>query len=72
VLALSADHEREFPRGAFVEERQAARAVARCSSRETNAAERESVALAFTSQFPRSPQRARVEDACTPGASLGR
>lgn len=60
VLAIAREHEIAFSAGTFVEEREAARAVARCARERADSG----VATRFTDRFPRSPHRARIEAAC--------
>jgi hypothetical protein len=59
ALRLADEHERRFPDGMLVEERDGARVLARCSSSPNKAA-----ADAFLQVHPRSPMRARVVAAC--------
>lgn len=56
------EHARRFPRGQLVEERDVARALARCA--QTPSSERIAVAEAFAAAHPRSPAIARVRHAC--------
>lgn len=58
---LIGEHERRFPRGLLVEEREGARVIARCMSGSRSAAE------SFLAAHPRSPMRARIEAACRTG-----
>lgn len=58
ALRLAADHERRFPRGLLVEERDGARVIARCINGSTSNAD------AFLAAHPRSPMRARITSAC--------
>lgn len=60
ALARVADHERAFPSGRFVEEREGGRVIARCMS---GAGDVRSV-RAFVDAHPRSPMRLRVVAAC--------
>jgi hypothetical protein len=55
---LAADHERKFPHGLLVEEREGARVIAHCMSGSR------SRATAFLAAHPRSPMRARIVAAC--------
>ena len=61
VLALCAEHERRWPHGTFVQEREGLRAVAACSA---GAAAAGALARVFLSGYPRGPLSARVRDAC--------
>jgi hypothetical protein len=58
ALALAADHERRFPKGLLVEEREGARVIARCMNGSRSGAD------AFLTAHPRSPMRARITAAC--------
>jgi hypothetical protein len=64
ALRLADDHERRFPDGLLVEEREGARVVARCSSAPSAAAADE-----FLRAHPRSPMRVRILSVC--GTSSG-
>ena len=71
ALALLDEHRRLYPRGALVEERDAARVLALCG------AGRHSEGIAargrFLREHPSSPQLARVQNACaTPGSGIQR
>ena len=62
ALRLAAEHQRRFPQGVLVEEREGARVVARCSyGRGPSASD---AATAFLATHPRSPMRARINAAC--------
>jgi hypothetical protein len=61
VLALCAEHERRWPNGTFVQEREGLRAIASCNTHVTAA---ESRARAFLANFPRAPLAPRVGEAC--------
>ncbi len=62
ALRLAAEHQRRFPQGVLVEEREGARVVARCSSGRGPSAS--DAATAFLATHPRSPMRARINAAC--------
>jgi hypothetical protein len=62
ALALAANHERRFPRGTLVEEREGVRAVARCQLATPDA--RAPILAAFARRFATSPYVARVKAAC--------
>ena len=62
ALRLAAEHQRRFPQGVLVEEREGARVVARCSSGRGPSASDAATALLAT--HPRSPMRARINAAC--------
>ncbi len=57
---LTAEHEKRFPRGALVEEREGASVLSRCLS----GARATSGADAFLATHPKSPMRARILTAC--------
>jgi hypothetical protein len=61
VLALCTEHERRWPHGAFVQEREALRAIASCGTGVTGADAR---ARTFLASYPRAPLAPRVHDAC--------
>lgn len=63
ALRLIEEHERRFPRGLLVDEREAARVLVRCAS-----APDPSVAETFLLAHPRSPLHARIVAACGTGA----
>jgi len=63
ALALADQHQRRFPHGALSMEREAGRAVARCSTLEGE--KRAAVVAEFSRRFPASPLLSRVEDACS-------
>jgi outer membrane biosynthesis protein TonB len=62
VLALVAEHERDFPKGQFIEERRAAKARGLCRSGKLAAGKRE--AEAFASRWPASIHLTFVNQAC--------
>jgi hypothetical protein len=62
VLELVAEHERDFPKGQFIEERRAAKARALCKSGELEAGKRE--AEQFASRWPRSIHLPFVNEDC--------
>jgi hypothetical protein len=62
VLALVAEHERDFPKGQFIEERRAAKARALCRSGKLAAGKRE--AESFASRWPDSIHLTFVNQAC--------
>lgn len=62
VLALVAEHERDFPQGQFIEERRAAKARALCRSGKVAAGKRE--AEAFASRWPKSIHLTFVNGDC--------
>jgi hypothetical protein len=62
ALALASEHERRFPRGTLVEEREGTRAIARC--RGADAATRVSIEEQYRRRFGASPYAARVQAAC--------
>jgi hypothetical protein len=62
ALALASEHERRFPRGTLVEEREGTRAIAGCRGADTAA--RSSIAEQFNRRFGASPYAARVKAAC--------
>jgi hypothetical protein len=64
VLALATEHAQRFPRGALVQEREGARAVARCQLAEP--AKRGAILSAFERVYASSPYAARVRAACAP------
>lgn len=61
VLALCAEHERRWPDGTFVQEREGLRAIASCNSDAVGADAR---ARAFLARYPRGPLAVRVGDEC--------
>lgn len=61
VLALCAEHERRWPHGTFVQEREGLRAIATCGARASGAGQR---ALAFFASYPSSPLVERVRETC--------
>jgi hypothetical protein len=61
ALALCAEHERRWPRGTFVQEREGLRAIAACQSDARDAGAR---ANAFFASYPRGPLAPRVRAAC--------
>ena len=63
VLALCAEHEKRWPRGTFVEEREGLRAIASCQSDARDAAAR---ASQYFTAYPRGPLAPRVRAACAP------
>lgn len=64
VLALAGEHAQRFPRGALVQEREGARAIARCQLAEP--AKRGAILSAFERAYSGSPYAARVRAACAP------
>jgi hypothetical protein len=56
---LADDHQRRFPAGLLVEEREGARVIARCTTSASAGA-----ADAFLRAHPRSPMRSRILAAC--------
>lgn len=62
VLTLVAEHERDFPKGQFIEERRAAKARALCRSSKLTAGKRE--AEAFASRWPDSIHLGFVKRDC--------
>ncbi len=64
------EHDTTFPRGHFGEECSAARVLTGCDATPTEDARR--AACAFFTQHPRSPMRARIEEACVPRCELSR
>ncbi len=64
VLAATAEHKREFPNGALVEERLVLEAAAACSAGHHQRGQRALTSLAR--RFPTSPALARVRELCTP------
>jgi hypothetical protein len=62
VLALVAEHERDFAKGQFIEERRAAKARALCWSGKLAAGKRE--AESFASRWPDSIHLTFVNQAC--------
>jgi hypothetical protein len=64
VLALAGEHAQRFPRGALVQEREGARAIARCQLAEP--AKRGDILSAFERAYSGSPYAARVRAACAP------
>jgi hypothetical protein len=69
AMALLAQHAEQFSSGAMSEERAAFRVLALCALDRIDEAEAE--AEHFARDYPRSPLRGRVSDACVPGASSG-
>lgn len=63
ALALCAEHAKRWPRGVFVEEREAVRAIASCTLRSEDAATHAQV---FLSKHRRAPTAPRVAEACAP------
>jgi hypothetical protein len=63
ALALANEHARRFPSGTLSQEREGARAIARCQLAEPAA--RASMQSAFEARYPGSPYAARVKAACT-------
>lgn len=61
VLALCTEHERRWPDGMFVQEREGLRAIASCNTTQLGADAR---ARAFLAKYPRTPLGPRVRDAC--------
>jgi hypothetical protein len=61
VLTLCAEHERRWPKGTFVQEREGLRAIASCGSGTTGADGR---ARNFVAAYPRGPLAPRVREAC--------
>jgi hypothetical protein len=61
VLSLCAEHERRWPLGTFVQEREGLRAIASCQSNARDAGAR---ASAFFVAYPRGPLAPRVRAAC--------
>jgi hypothetical protein len=61
VLSLCAEHERRWPHGMFVQERNGLRALAACNSGASSAAE---LARAYLASYPRAPLALRVRDTC--------
>jgi hypothetical protein len=61
VLALCAEHEKRWPRGTFVEEREGLRAIASCQEDVREAAAR---ASQYFRAYSRGPLAPRVRDAC--------
>ncbi|HEX2876940.1 MAG TPA: hypothetical protein VHP33_37060 [Polyangiaceae bacterium] len=64
VLALAGEHAQRFPQGALVQEREGARAIARCQLAEP--AQRGAILGAFERVYSGSPYAARVRAACAP------
>lgn len=64
VLALAGEHAQRFPQGALVQEREGARAIARCQLAEP--AKRGAILSAFERVYSGSPYAARVRAACAP------
>lgn len=62
ALALAGEHARRFPKGALIEEREGARAVARCQLAQPEA--RTAILEGFSKSFGASPYAARVKAAC--------
>jgi hypothetical protein len=63
ALALCADHAKRWPRGLFIEEREAVRAIASCALRTDDAA---TLATVFMRKHPHAPTAPRVVAACAP------
>jgi indole-3-glycerol phosphate synthase len=61
ALGFVAEHERRFPSGSLIEEREAARATARC---ELAPREKASILATFAARFGTSPYLERVKAAC--------
>jgi hypothetical protein len=61
ALALSAEHQRTWPRGAFTQEREGVRAIAQCQSGTLGA---RAQARAFLARYPSSLLAGRVRAAC--------
>lgn len=61
VLELCAEHERRWPHGTFVQERDGLRAIASCESSARDATAR---AKQFVAAYPRGPLAPRVRKAC--------
>jgi hypothetical protein len=64
VLALATEHAQRFPQGALVQEREGARAIARCQLAEP--ARRGTILGVFERVYSGSPYAARVRAACAP------
>jgi hypothetical protein len=64
VLALAGEHAQRFPQGALVQEREGARAIARCQLAEPP--KRGAILSAFERVYAGSPYAARVRAACAP------
>jgi len=64
ALALANEHARRFPSGALVQEREGARAIARCQL--APPAGRGAILGAFEQRYASSPYAARVRAACAP------
>lgn len=64
VLTLASEHAQRFPKGALVQEREGARAIARCQLAEP--AKRSAILSAFERAYSSSPYAARVRAACAP------
>jgi hypothetical protein len=64
ALALASEHARRFPSGALAQEREGARAIARCQLAEPAA--RAAILDAFAARYAGSPYAARVKAACSP------
>lgn len=62
VLKLVAQHERDFDKGQFIEERRAAKARALCQSGKHTAGEKE--AASFASRWPNSIHLTSVKQDC--------
>jgi hypothetical protein len=73
ALALLSEHRARFPRAALREEREGLSVLARCVQARAGAREQETAAReaarAFLARHPRSLLRARLEQACIPGAA---
>jgi hypothetical protein len=68
VLALCAEHERRWPRGTFVQEREGLRAMAWCQSGVREAGAR---ARTFFARYPLGPIAPRVREACASQLEAG-
>ncbi|RYZ03444.1 MAG: hypothetical protein EOO73_28010 [Myxococcales bacterium] len=64
ALALADEHERRYPRGTLIQEREGARVIARCGAARPEA--RSALRADFQARYPGSPYAARVEAACEP------
>jgi hypothetical protein len=63
ALALCKAHAKRWPRGLFIEEREAVRAIASCSLRTHDAAK---LATRFLDKHSQAPTADRVAAACAP------
>jgi hypothetical protein len=61
VLSLCLEHEKRWPEGTFVQEREGLRAIASCGAGASGADIR---ARSFLDSYPRNPLAPRVRDAC--------